>query len=549
MKDEIEKPEYHEFESSLGSNPVHASLNYAELKRRADLKRLEVKKTKELIEKDWGIGDYIGEMSAEIALIDHYSHMEEVEIDPDVRTFWETNKSTLEKMNIRESQTEYLSAYEDWQDLVERMDEKRRSDLGIDHDYQYRLHQAKEQVHSAKEREKSANRALRTAKREVNPLTAAIGVITGMDLQTARKVSDARKGVRDAKKGVRDAKRRLIAVRESRASFEEAKDKLSVKEYAVLRRMSEAKEKMAIIQSAAEDMKKSMAETQRKLRAQYGMLDKYKAIQTLKNSNNYAAISETLRNEDPELFKQVEAIPLALPKNYFKITLEGPLQIQNNEKQLSEMRDKMAEIAKKLPYTVEPAQAGKEISDLTIKDGETVETLEAKMKGITDTSSKEYQQLQMQKEHLSLLNAIAKRKAEIQTLTQEIKTFTGDDKDLQPKLRDLRTKQEHLKVLEAELQKDSFTVTMSQLQEIQALASQKTTIETQKEGMENLNDTAEGLQNSQYVPTPPHSFTISRYYETIIESIKRKKEKYIEDRDGKLLDVAEEPEHDDGERE
>ena len=517
-------PNLEKYRETVGSNPNAHTLSSDEFLERFKQKAAAYEGTKDWIEKEASLKEYIKVPQDELALVDFYGQMPEVEMSPDIKEFWQTQKDELNKIDMQGPQKDYLAAFQRVQDLIESMDERRRDDLSANN-YDYRELKARESVEKAREGVRDAKKEIKYMENDVDPFKAMLGALTGTN-KDSKTVRDTYRRLRDAKRNLRDAKINLASVQESRAEFEEKKSKLSAQEAEQLEKMLIAEKKMAINKETAEKINANAQKVQKSLHEQYALIDKYKAIQTFKKSNDYVASRAIIATKNPDLAKELEAFPETLPSKFLKVTLSGPLQLPSNENKITELDTKIQEIKDKLPNDINMENLSVELDDYTIKSTDTVESIEASMEGL-EPERKKYKQLEMKKDHLIAQQQVQTLQQEIETLINDIKT-TSDNTELQAKLQTLQAKQSKLKILEEDLQKDPYSQTVAKLQDLQRLVSEKEGLQTQ-DNIVTLESTSEKLENSNIaLNRDGRSVTIIIAYKAILDSIARKREEHLE---------------------
>lgn len=501
------------------------SLTKEELMDRANKKIADIEIQKAHIEDEATFKDILTiEPREALSLMEHYNTMPEVEVDSKIGEFWRYQQEELNKLDMKTPQDEYINAFKEYQDLQESIDEKNRDDMGVNSLINQEA-KAKEQIRAAEERKRDAKRKLAETKDEVDPLTELKGFILG-NSKEYRTVRDAARELRNAKKGVRDAKQALLAIKERQGKLQEYKDRLSVKEHLALRKMLNAKTKIADNRYKAAKIDEQSQTIQAHLTKQYEIVDKYKSIQKFKNSNEYSSVRTILKSNNKPLFDELESIPQNLPQNVLKISIENPLQENSlpiDQSRITKVESEISKIKGKLPSNINMDNLDAEIGNYTIKPGETIQSIEEDMKEM-DPSSKEYKQLELKKSHLEFQQKVEYIQEEITTLKEELKNFSGSAEELQAKLSELKTKQEYVKILEAELGKDSYSQTLSELHQLQTLMNEKEKLEAPKY-FSNLTNVAQNLENSTTINSRTGS--IADIYKLIQESIKRQRESYM----------------------
>ena len=535
------RPVHHGYADMLGTNPTQKNLNYDELVRRAKQRQTDLERTKAWIQEEASIKEYAKIPSEELATIAHYSNMPDVEIDSGVSEYFKTQQEELAKIDFASPQQEYLSAYQEWQRYLESLDDRRRDELGVNNIDQ-REEQAQRSVSQAQQRLKDARRRVKDMQDDVDPFKAMIGAITGAN-KDSRTVRDAYRGVKEAKRGLKDARRNLQAVRESRAALEEKKASLSAKEYMVLKRMSDAQYKMAFTRETARQIveggkggAQKSEDVRKRLHDQYQLIDKYKAIQALKTGNQYVAISNHLKATDPALLQKLESIPTNLPAQTFKVTLDGPLQIPSQADKIADVDKKIADVQSKLPAGINMNDLTAEILALKLKDTDNVAGLEAQMSSL-DPTSKEYKQLEMKKDHLTLQAQVDAKKAEIMTLKNELATLDpSDQKAFRAKYQTLQNAKVNLELLQEKLSKDPYSRTLSGLEELQKLTEERKPLEGIDQLATNIEPVAQDLGAIQERASGD-TMTISNRFFTELHTILISKAEHIKML-GKQRDIA-----------
>lgn len=231
------EPKFQDYANSLDGK--HKVNNYDELLKRAQLKKADFMKTKAWVQEQGSIDDFVSvKPSNELALIDHYNSMPDVEVQPEVAEFWHAQQDALGKLDLQGPQTEYLSAYKEWQELVDIMDQKKRDELGVNN-FDVQEEQAKRQIKEARKGVKEAKRRAKDVEYEVTPMSVFLGGITGSN-KDAKTFMDAKTGVRKAKRNLKEAQRKLQEIRERKEIIQEHKDELGVKEHMALDKMNDA---------------------------------------------------------------------------------------------------------------------------------------------------------------------------------------------------------------------------------------------------------------------------------------------------------------------
>lgn len=508
-------PQNHEFADRLNPSKTGRFLGKEEYEKRLEAKTKDLKRTENWIDTEFGVEQYISVAKSEIALAEYYGKMPEVSISPDIKEFWETNKSELDDLSkkMEEPRSEYLAAYKEWQRVLENMDKAQRDELGLGYDYNYKEAKAREDIRKANRQEHNARESLRDARNSVSPLRAIVGRLTGVDTQSYKKVRDAKRSLRDARIAQRSARRHLAEIREERARRADAMSEKEAEVYNALTKMADAQEKLDIRSTSGDKIFAKMQEAQKRLSSQYKLIDQYKQIQAFKKSNQYLAIKTFMDKNDPELLKQVEAIPDQLPKQTFVLTLEGPLQVIPSSQRLDEINNRIAsmqerittidteskEVKGKLPgfaqlpddYSKADIQA--KFVELQIKNTDTVEELNTqmeKLKADGKEDSNEYRQLDMKKDFLEKKKVaddaqkkVDEQKAKVSKAEAEFNNASNStDKtqkynEHQAALKELQKLQTELKKAQTELARTPYSTTLSRLNKLQQLLDEKEQLE------------------------------------------------------------------------
>ena len=516
------QPHFHDFQDELGGH--NRVSNYNELLKRAQQKKADYERTKVWVSEQGSIDDFVSiKPSKELALVEYYSSMSDVEIAPEVKEFWTTQQQGLANIDIKGPQTKYLNAYEQWQKLVEDMDDDKRSQYGVNNFHKEEA-DAKHNIKEAQRRVREANKRIRDTEDEVNPFAAIIGAATGMN-HDFRKLVEARHAKKEAKRGVKEAKLRLQAVRERKALLQERLSKQKVKEYMLLDTMNDALGEMAINQEAAAKIDENSKKYAQSLHKQYETIDKFKSIQKLKQGNlNDPSKRTLLKDNNKELFDSLEALPDSLPKNSFKVSLEGPLTLPDNSNRLSEIDEKIAEIQTHLPAGIDLEDLPNEIAKYKLKETDTKDTIEAE-KATLDPNSQEYKRLEMKQKHLELQEKVETCKKNIETLKQEMVNADTDNKR-QAILKKLSKEKQIFDILKTELDKDPYSQTINGLEEIQKLQSERTSINSQSNmNIQNLDDISTQLESSNF--SIDRRTPLATTYSLIVQAIERSKQENL----------------------
>lgn len=518
---EKNQPQFHDYSDALDGK--HRVNNYDELLRRAQLKKADLMRTKAWVQEQASIDDYVSIIpSAELALVEHYSAMPEVEMDPGIKEFWLEKQDALGKIDLQGPQEEYMSAYKEWQELVEIMDDKKRAELGSG-GIAAAERQAKQGIKDAKERLKEAKQRSRDVESDVSPFSVMLGALTGAN-KDAKTYMEAKKGVGKAKKGLKDARKRLAEIRERKADLKEKQDKYSVKEHMALEKMNDALEKMANNQALAAEIDANSKEFAQKLHQQYQTIDKFKSIQTLKQSTlNDVDTRNSLKLSNPELFEALEGLPESLPAKSIKVTLDGPIQLPDNTSKIADIDSKIEDIKKHLPSGVNLdnlESIANEITKLKLKETDTKDSIEAEMSTL-DPSSQEYKQLEMKRNHLVLQEKYNNTKKTIEQLKRDI--VSADPKNQQRLLKKLSDQQQILGMIKEQLDKDPYSKTLKGFEDLQSLMQQKEALKSQ-DNLQNLDDISTQIEASNL---PAQSSTLSQAYELIIKAIEEQRQKSL----------------------
>ena len=250
-------PEYTRYEKELGKNPGKQFLGSSDYIKRDTQKEADIGATTLWLKEEFSIQTYLQVSQDELALFEHYNSMEEVDVDPDIKQFWQSQNNELTRLDTKGLQEEYLSAYKSWLGELERMDEKKREELSTDRNFDYMELQAQEGIQKANESVADAKRGLKNLRDDTNPFTVLLGVFTGAN-KDSQKFREAFRRYRDANRGVRDAERRLTSVRERRKEFEERKDKIDARQAAALDKMLTAREHMEANIASAQQIHKDV---------------------------------------------------------------------------------------------------------------------------------------------------------------------------------------------------------------------------------------------------------------------------------------------------
>lgn len=567
-------PDNHRIVNVVNQNKNSRTIGRAGYERRAQVKLEDYERTKDWVEHDLGVEDYLTTINSELALASHYSLMPEVEMSPDIKVFFETNKSSLEEFNslMKGPTNEYLTTYEKWQDLVEDMDDRRRSELGIANDFDYKVTQAHEQIRSADEKVQNAHERigtahenLRAARTDTSPIGSIIGAITGSDEKSIHKVRDARRSLRDAQRGLRDARisarearRRLQELYERRNDKQDSREKLEAKEYALLKKMAEAREVLELRRGDASKLfkDKKVLEIANRLHEQYAMIDKYKAIQDFKaNTFNNEPYHSHIESTNPDLYKKLDSFPEKLPQKTFTITLDGKLKISSDQKKLNEIATKIEETKGKLPDFSKPSTNNLEairtqLDSLAItadistskKVEEEIVKIDNDMQSM-DKTSDEYKKSNMKKDYLMKLQEVKAKQEEITTLSASLKikeltanynnaqTTAEKQKaraELQAAQAQLEAPKKDLKKLESELSGTPYAITLSTLKKLEKLTLEHEQLGATNDLDDHTTQTFTQLINSQSTLETGNPTRISMFFGDLYKHIREVPKKHLD---------------------
>ena len=499
------------------------TLSYNELLEKAQKKKKEMNIAKGFLDIETNLDSIITiNPSKELSLAEHYNSISGVELDSDITTFWEAQNSEINKLDMETPKNEYLSAFRDLQDILEASDEKDRQYTGSN-SLKIQEKEAKNNIKEAKkslaEQQKKYQETITTS----NPFKMLLEFTFG-DSTESDKIKSAEKSLESAKKGVKSAEKSLENIKERKKTLQESKDKLRVKEYMAREKMSDALQKIYENKVNAEKINDQSEKIQYTLKKQYDIIDKLTAIQALKKQTNYPSIRTVLNAQNPGLVAELDNIPDSLPDNTMRVSLTNPLTlsaIQIDTNKISEIEQKITETKNKLPNGINMNDLSNEIEKSELKDTDTIQDLENQMSTITNHTSKEYKTLEMKRNHLVLQEKVETTQSEIETLRNEI-VNNGNAPDLQDKLANLKAKQDYLKILEEDFKNDTYSQTISNLNELQSLQAEKEHLESPR-NLTNIDSINHQLETSNdTIPTTTN--TISDIFNLIQESIKNSKE-------------------------
>jgi len=552
MAEQKFEPKFHGYEDMLEDNKAKKSktLDYEQLLEREKMKRADLERTKAWLAEDSSLQEYTEVPQMELALFEHYSDMNQVGMDPEIKEFWEAQKEALGSIDMKTPQNEYLEAYRSWQNELERMDDKTRDELGVDYDYDQKEKQAKLAIRQAKSRYREAWAKARSLENDVNPFQAMIESITGTG---KRPVINALKGLRDAKKGIKDAKRQLLSVQESRARFEQNKDKINVRQALLLDTMLTAQEKMEANKKTAQQIHANSLKIQKVLHKQYELIDKYNAIQKFKQSKIYQD-AKNRKDGDPvnpildELVKKLDTVPESMPRKSIIVTLRGPVQLLPlNTEKIEELNRKIEEAKGKVSYDVDIEHLDTELEQATLQPTDTLKDLNLALNNMSE-DEKEYKQLELKRDHLKLQNDVNTATATVTNLINEVKTLQteivalSEKSDLSPadqvvlqnkqntlqaKLLTLKSQKENLERLETSLQNDSYSQNIARLQELQSLVQERENIHEENHP-ELIESIAQQLEHSRLpLESGDNILSVSILYTSILKTIQERKERAL----------------------
>lgn len=538
-------------------NKTGKNRSFKELNNLNELKEQDIAQTQADVDQYASIDDDIAINREQLALANYYNQMEEVTIDSGVMDLWKHQVDELKNIDVKTPKDEYMHAYEKWQNIIKEMDDERRNKLGLRNDRRYEEGRKKEAIQSAKEGEIDAKKAIRNISNEVDPFQALLGQITGVN-RDYEKRREAHRKLRDAKRRLRDAKRDYEIFLEDGKKLEEKSYKLKAEELSCLRKMNNAKAKMAANKAKAARITDNVTDIGEKLQAQYTIIEQYKAIQALKKDPNYVAICQHLKATDMDLYKKLESIPDNLPSNSFTVTLEG-LRIDSHSENIAQISEKYSQLfgkdldsnnleAAKTEITEKKEKTTEKINELEqerqfleIKDGETLESVQEQMDNIQDKSSKEYKQLEAKKEHLFVQRQIEFAKKDIEKLKEEILNNVNPTQDNQKKLQELKYKQDRLKMLEEKSQNDEYSQmvnsvnkelsdskeTIAKLEELENLLNQHSQINGLEE---KISDTTNALSATTLSTTQNSPERLSQFFLRKYQELTERRKQYLSQR-------------------
>jgi len=555
---ETKLPKFHSIQDAVNQKPKKQFIGLEGYEARFNAKLEDKKNTEAWLDDELGVKTHIDTAKDNLTMLDHYAQMPEVTIEPDIKEFFETNKSSLDDLNtkIKEQKSEYMSAYRDWQDLVESMDEKRRSYLGLSYDFDHQEEQQRHQIKTSKEQMKSARQSLRDAKNEADPLKAIIGRIAGTDSKSIHKVRDARRQLRNAKISFNEAKRRLKEIQERRENRQDGMEKLQGKEYAALSKMSTALANMETHRQGADKIAANMKKVQSKLVEQYKVIDQYRAIQEFKNSPQYAATKETLKLTNRALHDKLESIPESLPPKTFAITLTGPLQVLSNNDKIAEVSQKIEALKGKLPEAIklpENLNSGKvqdQIDILKIRPGEdSAKNFKEQLDEMADPTreghnpdykeSSEYKMLKMKIDYMTISHkvnvkqiAVDNKQEEINNLMTEYNNATDSKTQqatlakLQQPKEDLKKLKEDLKLVQEELARCPYSRTLRELNELKNSLEEKEQLKSVRDIGSLVSSTSQALERSP-IMMADNTNRIAEFFKTRLTHVRESLEKRL----------------------
>lgn len=419
----------------------------------------------------------------EISLLEHYNSIPEVEVDSNIKDFWNSQQQKLTdlKQEIKQPQDKYVYAVEKLLSIRENKAAKERSELSVNNlneqekDAQYNLIKAKEQREKVMKDDKS------------NPFEMMFSLIGLND----EKIKERYRQIRDANKSVKDAKKRIESIKEQKATFKEAINKLSVEEQMISIDMNDALIEISELKLEATGINSQSNKIHNRLAKQYEIVDKYKAIQALRNRPDYPAIHTYLQSKDPSLARDLYNIPESLPEKTLKISLEPGKELDLSTlsiTKITEIDSKISSIKtnSELPIDVNIDDISNESDKLKIERTDTIASLEAE-KNDPSKTDKEKKILEMKIDYLKLKTDIENTTSDIESLKKYIREHM-DDPDIQQKLSDLKTKEDILEILKVDLKNCEYSKTVSVLNELK-------TLNNEKEDLEHLRNTKTVFNN------------------------------------------------------
>ena len=555
MAEQKYEPKFHDFEDMLDDDKTKRStaLSYEQLLEREKMRKADFERTKAWLKDDTSLQEYTQVPLEELALFDHYSGMDQVAMDPEIKIFWQAQKEALDDIDMQKPQHEYLDAYRRWQDEIEKMDDKTRSAFGINsyNNFDRQEKEARRGIRQARAKYRDAWAKARNLENDVNPFQAMVESITG----TGKKpVINTLRELREARRGIKEAKRKLLSVQESRERFEESKDKISVKQAILLETMLTAQEKIEANKKAAQQIHVSSLKVQKRLHQQYELIDKYNAIQKFKQSKIYQD-AKNRKDGDPvnpildDLVKKLDTVPEATTKKSIIVTLKGPAQLLPLNTEKIEELNRQIEVAKeKVPYDVDMEHLDTELEQATLQPTDTLKDLNLTLNNMSE-DEKEYKQLELKRDHLVLQSKVNDTQkevtalfAECQTLKEEItslkarsaeltpeeKTELQEKRDLyQEKILAFTEKKAELKDLTDSLQNDAYSQNIAGLQELQSLIQERDNM-PKGDDPRFLEGIAQQLEHSRLpLKSGDSILSVSILYTSILRTIQERKERVL----------------------
>ncbi len=435
----------------------------------------------------------------ELGLIAYYSSMEGVEIDSADKDFWTSQQENLNSLNSknREYTSEYNSLFKDLVDNDEAIVEFMRRYTG-ENSFDKQMQEKRKALRNAQEQREGVEN-------EQNLGISLLLAFTG-NSENAKKLRNANEAVMQAKKAIKQ-------LRDSKKKYEETISKYQAKSQIKLRKMYDLADKIEGNKIDAAEIDRASQERRDILAPQYEIVDKIKAIQDFKNSNEYMSAKTLFKANNPELCSKLDSFPKEMP--HLKVSSKQPLTLASlniNEANFNELNSQVSELIGKLPKDVDINNIAQSIDNYTIQPGETISSLENSMNSLTDKNSDEYKRLEMKRDHLKLEKNVEEAKNDIEALKKEIMENPNPS---QEKLQELSNKQSRLKLLEEEVSKDPYSTTLSNLNKLQELLDKQNNYQS----LQNVDEISEELEQSE-VATSKGNIPL---YKLICESLNRRK--------------------------
>lgn len=399
----------------------------------------------------------------EITMLDFYSIMPEISIDPDIKNLLNNlsnNKKSLSD-EMKDNNNSYMNEFSRLQQYEKNLEDKLREP------HKEEVKRAKKQIRQANFDNLAKWKDLKKAKKDALKEETMV--------KGWKKIHSARKSYKSSKKALKDAKKNL---KELKGRYSQTVGTIRVNIKLQHEKLDKIRnEKMEKTKSKAFVLKQYLESVHGSLQKQYRIVNQYRAIQLIKNNNG---IRTHLQAKNKYLLATIDSFP-ELDKGSLVISLKNPINSfpqEVNQERLTEINKEIQKISQKLPNGVFKDGKLDEVSlgkmktdsekklesleqfnkDIETDANHTLEELNEKLKNASDESEKE--QIQNKIDYLNLKIKIKAQQMNIKELIISIRNSSNPS---QASLQELHARQENLKLNEEALEKNPCYIEMQDL--------------------------------------------------------------------------------------